>query len=131
MASVSSKDDFVEFRFLCSTEDCIKISKCDLRIYRISCIVTTNSLIHLIKTFDKNKWKKFPTSKKSRTLILHNNNAEKLLNIGKQKICVINNQVTYLFFHVKWIYWLFRIHINFFNFFYVFQNNVFQKKLRL
>ena len=40
-----------------------------------------------------------------------------------KKNCPINNQATYPFLHVKWINWFFRIHLNFFNFFfYVFEN---------
>ena len=40
-------------------------------------------------------------------------------NWWKKKKFPMNNQISYPFFNFKWIYWFFKIHINFFNFFYV------------
>ena len=66
------------------------------------------------------KWKKSEKStilKISSTFILHNNNAKKLFEIKK-----IANKYSHnlSIFYCKWIYWLFRIHMNFIQFFFTF-----------
>ena len=71
-----------------------------------------------------NMWKKSTVSRISKTNILRNNNAEKLLT-NLEKNCPINNQVTYAFFYSKRLYWFLFLKIwknerNFTNFRYLF-----------
>ena len=66
----------------------------------------------------------------SKTFVLHNNNAKKLMTNWPKEI--IRNQVTYpLFHHFKWIYWFFRIRMKFFLLLFTFKEIIFKINVAL
>ena len=62
-----------------------------------------------------------------RTLILHINISQKLQTHVRKKNCSIKEPVTILFFQPKLICQYVWIHMNYFNFFLIFENHIYRK----